>query len=442
MASRNGRFLPEDERDSLIRELKYMGELKKGKTPKEILDKAASLSGNGCTNGHHPAAAAADVSFGTGCLSCGEDDDHANLLLCETCNAEYHTYCLSPPLRAVPAGDWYCAECKIPAFEDDGLDRLVTALTPEFTARFGEICWAQGGVGFGWWPAFIYDPRLTVGSARQLARKHLGKRHLAYFFECHDAPFACLVDSKMAKWEDGLLEDYHLGKTAKASGRARMRLFQQALQAATVELGKPVELRMEFNHTDQPQILPSPKFRKPKRRSITQNNKKPESGSKRRNIRGFPLLSSAVSVDSTQNQIPTRRNLSRAIEALAVASTESATDSPEDGELCCKLLKKSPQAFNDTLSSVGFIKLPSRKNSTFEDARTLVETELVPDCLPAEKEWRFFIPTLGPMSRKQESTLGPLYKFLRLTTCDPNLGDGTLMHPLKLVILDLESSST
>lgn len=111
MASRNGRFLPEDERDSLIRELKYMGELKKGKTPKEILDKAASLSGNGCTNGHHPAAAAADVSFGTGCLSCGEDDDHANLLLCETCNAEYHTYCLSPPLRAVPAGDWYCGKC-------------------------------------------------------------------------------------------------------------------------------------------------------------------------------------------------------------------------------------------------------------------------------------------------------------------------------------------
>lgn len=120
--------------------------------------------------------------YGTGCLACGEDDDHANLLLCEGCNAEYHTYCLSPPLRAVPAGDWFCAKCKLPLFEDDGLDRLVTALPPAFTSRFGEICWAQGGVGFGWWPAFIYDPRLTVGSARQLARKHLGKRHLVYFF--------------------------------------------------------------------------------------------------------------------------------------------------------------------------------------------------------------------------------------------------------------------
>ena len=51
----------------------------------------------------------ADI-YGTGCLACGEDDDHANLLLCEGCNAEYHTYCLSPPLRAVPAGDWFCGE--------------------------------------------------------------------------------------------------------------------------------------------------------------------------------------------------------------------------------------------------------------------------------------------------------------------------------------------
>lgn len=106
MASRDGRFLSEEERDSLIRELRMMGELKKGKTPKEILDKAAALGSNGCTTHSH-----SDVSFGTGCLSCGEDDDHANLLLCEGCNAEYHTYCLSPPLRSVPAGDWYCGEC-------------------------------------------------------------------------------------------------------------------------------------------------------------------------------------------------------------------------------------------------------------------------------------------------------------------------------------------
>lgn len=43
-----------------------------------------------------------------GCSMCGKDDDHSHLLLCETCNAECHTYCLIPPLRAVPKEAWYC----------------------------------------------------------------------------------------------------------------------------------------------------------------------------------------------------------------------------------------------------------------------------------------------------------------------------------------------
>eukprot|EP00970_Alexandrium_tamarense_P015987 scaffold5874_cov90-Alexandrium_tamarense.AAC.1 len=39
-----------------------------------------------------------------GCRVCRRDEDHANLLLCEACNDEYHTYCLSPPLQEVPDG--------------------------------------------------------------------------------------------------------------------------------------------------------------------------------------------------------------------------------------------------------------------------------------------------------------------------------------------------
>ena len=128
--------------------------------------------------------------FGTGCLACGQDDDHANLLLCEGCNDEYHTYCLDPPLRSVPMGDWYCPKCvkdsTIWTADDDGLERMVCALSPTFTERFGEVCWAYGGAGFGWWPSIIYDPRSVVGGARELAKKQLGKRHLVYFFECFD----------------------------------------------------------------------------------------------------------------------------------------------------------------------------------------------------------------------------------------------------------------
>lgn len=44
----------------------------------------------------------------TGCLVCGVDDDHAKLLLCEDCNGEFHTYCLTPKLDTVPEYDWFC----------------------------------------------------------------------------------------------------------------------------------------------------------------------------------------------------------------------------------------------------------------------------------------------------------------------------------------------
>ena len=45
-----------------------------------------------------------------GCRICGKDDDHGNLLICEFCGDEYHTYCLSPPLEEIPEGDWFCGE--------------------------------------------------------------------------------------------------------------------------------------------------------------------------------------------------------------------------------------------------------------------------------------------------------------------------------------------
>lgn len=306
-------------------------------------------------------------------------------------------------------------------------------------------------MGYGWWPAFIYDPRLTVGNARQLARKNLGKRHLIYFFECHDAPFAVLTDSKITKWEDGLLEDYHLGKTARASGKARTSMFQQALQAATLEAGKPVEMRMDWNHTDQPQILPSPKMMKPKTKSATKSRKRKldkeesrdseerqASESSRLKPRGFKILSR--SGGSAGPQISTRRNLAGAMETLALASSANQIEYSEDGELCCKLFKKTP--ISETISdpkaiiNIGFVKLKSRKKCTFADARVIIQHELVPDGIAPEAEWKFFVPALGPVSTKQEISLGPMLPFLRSTTSDANLGKGSLMHPLKVIIVD------
>lgn len=48
------------------------------------------------------------------CEICNRIDDHYSMLiLCdgEDCKREYHMNCLSPPLLAVPAGNWYCPEC-------------------------------------------------------------------------------------------------------------------------------------------------------------------------------------------------------------------------------------------------------------------------------------------------------------------------------------------
>ena len=46
------------------------------------------------------------------CAVCGRGDDENVLLLCSKCDAGFHIYCLDPPLPAVPAGAFYCPECK------------------------------------------------------------------------------------------------------------------------------------------------------------------------------------------------------------------------------------------------------------------------------------------------------------------------------------------
>lgn len=45
------------------------------------------------------------------CKVCGVDKDDDSVLLCDTCDAEYHTYCLEPPLVRIPEGNWYCPSC-------------------------------------------------------------------------------------------------------------------------------------------------------------------------------------------------------------------------------------------------------------------------------------------------------------------------------------------
>lgn len=34
------------------------------------------------------------------------------MLICDGCDAAYHTHCLKPALPGIPDGDWFCHECE------------------------------------------------------------------------------------------------------------------------------------------------------------------------------------------------------------------------------------------------------------------------------------------------------------------------------------------
>lgn len=92
MASKTGSYLRKSDRQRILKDLRERGELEEA--PESIqneAEKAAEIE----TNNGNPQTSPEGEAFGTGCLSCGRDDDHANLLLCEACNAEYHTYVIS-----------------------------------------------------------------------------------------------------------------------------------------------------------------------------------------------------------------------------------------------------------------------------------------------------------------------------------------------------------
>ena len=45
------------------------------------------------------------------CEICGSSRGEKDMLICDRCDKGFHTYCLEPPLPAVPDGDWFCPVC-------------------------------------------------------------------------------------------------------------------------------------------------------------------------------------------------------------------------------------------------------------------------------------------------------------------------------------------
>jgi hypothetical protein len=120
-------------------------------------------------------------SKGCHCRVCGKNENARQILLCDLCDGEYHTYCLKPPLTQIPSGDWFCGKClcSTPVIgfssffhkllpkvnvsfrlflivyiclekcvpkdkSDDHFEVKVAALLPNITNRYGEVVWALG----------------------------------------------------------------------------------------------------------------------------------------------------------------------------------------------------------------------------------------------------------------------------------------------------------
>lgn len=421
-SGRRGQLVPPEEREAFLKSLE------KWKDDDSLCSTQDSVQ-EGQDNGNNSSAPI--VKLEEGCRICGKDDDHNNLMYCDDCHFQYHTYCVG--LQAVPPGDWFCSHCKpYRRYSGDGLDEKVGALPPSYTERFGEIVWAQGGAGYGWWPSYIYDPSHTVGSARKLAHRNLGRKHLVFFLECTTTPFGALGESGLVKWENGFAENFHLGKMAHAHSKARGMAFRQALRIASLEQGKPVEKRMARNHLgddvplDEHVPMSSVRVRRKQRPSSNDKQEKESNVSKKPTKR---QRKGGAKKEPSTRASTSRANLVHAATIVAGTPVRRKTPSNYYYTVFKRVRDESDHEVDERL---GFIRLESL-NSTFLDARAAIQEDMDPETLPGEM-WKFNLPSLGVVSNRQERSLGPVASFLQ-GTFGGHFGDGSVENPFHLVIV-------
>eukprot|EP00976_Prorocentrum_cordatum_P001540 31146-Prorocentrum_minimum.AAC.1 len=50
----------------------------------------------------------------TACVVCTKTTDAKKMLLCDECDLGWHMFCVRPPVKVVPKGEWFCPRC-VPA---------------------------------------------------------------------------------------------------------------------------------------------------------------------------------------------------------------------------------------------------------------------------------------------------------------------------------------
>jgi len=189
-----------------------------------------------------------------------------------------------------------------------------------------------------------------------------------------------------------------------------------------------------------------------------------------RGVRPSTPIQSNVSVKETSSSSKIKLQI-KSKPRQAQADNESSANintAMEDSELFCTILRNdkvttlhhisttdrdiiteiisSPETLN-----IGFITFPN-SSCTFANARKVMKKELdvegerdgndsdsdsdsdneekdETDCLP--KKFKFYVPHLGKISKKQETKIGPMLAFLQKTS-----GDGSQRNPLKIIVYD------
>ena len=88
------------------------------------------------------------------CDVCGSPEDEQYMMLCDSCNHGWHTYCLNPKLEAIPEGSWVCPRCQmhgitaehIPEGSGRGLSNIRTPAAIEKHAAHLHNRWVTRGV--------------------------------------------------------------------------------------------------------------------------------------------------------------------------------------------------------------------------------------------------------------------------------------------------------
>jgi hypothetical protein len=144
-------------------------------------------------------------------------------------------------------------------------------------------------------------------------------------------------------------------------------------------------------------------------------------------------ISSMVTTESDlSEEPPASGSRARLPRIVAISPNHGERALPE--HFFCKLTKRQIDASgNETDKPLGFVRLESR-NATFSDTRAAIQEDMDPESLPGDA-WKFYLPPIGPVSKRQEESFGSVSSFLLSQEFEGRLGDGSLNSPFTIYLL-------